>query len=257
MLAYMATALIGVRGIVTDGDTGLPLDATITVVGREDHEIYTDPDIGDYHRMLMPGTYQLVFDASGYTSETYTVTVNSGDATRLDVALGKAAEVSYPNGGEQLAADQQVYVTWTGDPAAQFTVQYTSDFGQTGTITDDFERTALGPDYTTVGSGNWFTTTGVSHGGSYAARAGDIGGRHVDVHDTHRRRGTAEFLVPCQLGERIRLLQLLHRRLSCRTPVRHGRLDVLLNHALGRSARAEVGVHQGRQRKRRRRYRLD
>ena len=175
MLAYMSTALMGVRGIVTDGDTGLPLDATITVVGREDHEIYTDPDIGDYHRMLMPGTYELVFDASGYTTETYTVTVNSGDATRLDVALGKAAEVDYPNGGEQFATNQVVNVTWDGDPAAQFTVQYTSDYGQTGTITDDFERTELGPDYTTVGSGNWFTTTYTSHGGSYSARAGDIG----------------------------------------------------------------------------------
>ena len=28
------------------------------MVGR-DHDIYTDPDVGDYHRMLLPGTYSL------------------------------------------------------------------------------------------------------------------------------------------------------------------------------------------------------
>ena len=47
MTAYMATCLIGVRGIVTDAVTGAPIAATVTVTDR-DHEIYTDPDVGDY-----------------------------------------------------------------------------------------------------------------------------------------------------------------------------------------------------------------
>jgi ankyrin repeat protein len=88
MLAYMETCLIGVRGIVTDADTGVPLAATVTVVGR-DHEIYTDPDVGDYHRMLLPGTYELRFEAEGYDPLVVSnVIVNSGDATRLDVTFG-------------------------------------------------------------------------------------------------------------------------------------------------------------------------
>ena len=35
MLAYMETCLIGVRGIVTDVDSGAPLAATVTVVGLQ------------------------------------------------------------------------------------------------------------------------------------------------------------------------------------------------------------------------------
>jgi hypothetical protein len=86
MLAYMETCLIGVRGIVT-GSAGAPVAATVTVAGRN-HKVYTDPDVGDYHRMLMPGTYSLTFTAAGYDPITVTnVVVNSGAATRLDVSF--------------------------------------------------------------------------------------------------------------------------------------------------------------------------
>ena len=94
MLAYMETCLIGVRGLVTDSQTGAPLAATVTVVGR-DHEVYTDPDVGDYHRMLMPATYDLTFEADGYDPHTeYNVVVLAGEATRLDVQLGPAPPVT-------------------------------------------------------------------------------------------------------------------------------------------------------------------
>ena len=87
MLAYIETSLIGVRGIVTDAGSGAPLAATVTVVGR-DHEIYTDPDVGDYHRMLLPGVYDLTFQADGFDPVVSSgVVVSSGDATRLDVEL--------------------------------------------------------------------------------------------------------------------------------------------------------------------------
>jgi carboxypeptidase D len=87
LLAYMDTALIGVRGLVTDALTGDPLAATVTVAGR-DHEIYTDPDVGDYHRMLLPGTYDLMFEVPDYGTKTINnVAVNSGVATRLDVTM--------------------------------------------------------------------------------------------------------------------------------------------------------------------------
>lgn len=88
MLAYMETCLIGVRGLVTDAATGLPIAATITVAGR-DHDIFSDPDVGDYHRMLLPGTYSLTFSASGYDDVTVNnVVVSAGAATRLDVVMG-------------------------------------------------------------------------------------------------------------------------------------------------------------------------
>lgn len=87
MLAYMELSLRGVRGLVTDLATGAPLAATVQVAARS-HDVYTDPGVGDYHRLLLPGTYALTCSAQGYVSQTVTgVTVGAGHATRLDFAL--------------------------------------------------------------------------------------------------------------------------------------------------------------------------
>ncbi|MFH1748868.1 MAG: M14 family zinc carboxypeptidase [Planctomycetota bacterium] len=172
MLAYMQTCLIGVRGLVTDVFGGEPVDATVTVIDR-DHEVYTDPDVGDYHRMLMPGTYQLLFEAPDYLSQTHTVVVPSGPAVRLDVAMSPQVRTTYPNGGEQLPINTPVDVTWIGDPAAQYNVQYTHNYGEQGTATDGFEDGSLDEAYTTGGDADWYVTGG-AHSGTFAARAGDI-----------------------------------------------------------------------------------
>jgi carboxypeptidase D len=179
MLHYMATCLIGIRGIVTDGQTGLPVAATVAVEGRE-HDIFTDPDIGDYHRMLLPGTYDLLFTADGYDPLLSTgVVVAGGDATRLDVELWAGPVVAYPNGGELVPASVPTSVTWTGSPNVQFHVQYTANAESFETITDGFESGSLDPEYDTGGDADWFVTTGIVHSGSYSARAGDINDRDV------------------------------------------------------------------------------
>ncbi|MCK4871101.1 MAG: ankyrin repeat domain-containing protein [Phycisphaerales bacterium] len=174
MLSYIETVFIGVRGVVTDAQTALPVAATITVVGR-DHNVYTDPDVGDYCRMLLPGTYDLRFEADNYDPMLVTgVIVAASDATRLDIALGPPAQVTAPNGGEQLPVGTPTLVEWTGHPDAQFHVQYTLNADDLTTIVDDFETGSLDPAYTTGGSAPWYVTTSSSHSGAYAARAGNI-----------------------------------------------------------------------------------
>jgi carboxypeptidase D len=97
MLAYLETCLIGVRGIVTDADTGEPLAAAVRVVGRENY-VYTDPDVGDYHRMLLPGTYDLVISAEGYDPVTVNnVSVLSAGATRVNVSLLPGPSITTPS----------------------------------------------------------------------------------------------------------------------------------------------------------------
>ncbi len=96
MLAYMELCLNGVRGVVTDIMTEKPLNARIQVVSI-DHDVYTDPDVGDYHRMLVPGTYNIRFLADGYQSQTITdVVVDSGNALRLDMALFPEGYSNHP-----------------------------------------------------------------------------------------------------------------------------------------------------------------
>jgi hypothetical protein len=88
MLAYAEHALTGVRGLVTN-KASAPLPATIRVLGipAVGADVATDPVVGDYHRMLLPGTYQLHFEAPGYMPVDRTVTVPAQGAARLDVVL--------------------------------------------------------------------------------------------------------------------------------------------------------------------------
>jgi hypothetical protein len=90
MLTYLENSLYGIRGIVTDQSTGLPIAATVHVLGhdQDNSEVFTDPDVGDYHRMISPGTYNLEFSALGYYPETvYGVASISGQSIELNVAL--------------------------------------------------------------------------------------------------------------------------------------------------------------------------
>ena len=88
MLSYFERAHEGVRGIVTDAASGAPLAATIRVTGST-AATYTDPDVGDYHRLLLPGVYRLEISAAGHvTAVLDDVVVEPGAlATRRDVAL--------------------------------------------------------------------------------------------------------------------------------------------------------------------------
>jgi carboxypeptidase D len=101
MLAYMEWCLRGVRGVVTDSVTGLPVEAAVRVTGI-DHDVFTDPDVGDFHRMLLPGTYTLEFTAAGYQPKTVTnVSVGTGSATVVDAVL-------IPEGGSDPIPDLKV-----------------------------------------------------------------------------------------------------------------------------------------------------
>lgn len=175
MLAYVETALIGVRGRVTDAQTQSPLAAIVTVAGRN-HEIYTDPDVGDYHRMLLPGTYDLLFEADGHDPAFMEdVAVSPGDATRQDVQMHPGPRVVSPDGGEVVWEGLPVTIEWTGNPAAQFQVHYTDNHGDSAADTDGFERMVLGSRYVTGGAADWFITSSSVHSGALSVRAGDVG----------------------------------------------------------------------------------
>lgn len=120
MLNYMARVHDGVRGLVTDANTGLPVAATVTVEGI-DQEVYADPDVGGYHRMILPGTYTLNFSATGYTSQSIpNVVVVSESTTVLNVQL-------YPQVLGHISGT--VTEEGTGDPLAATVEVLGSDFG--------------------------------------------------------------------------------------------------------------------------------
>jgi hypothetical protein len=91
LLDFIGHAHHGIRGIVTD-QYGEPLAATIEVLGvdtaADGSLVRSDPDVGDYHRLLLPGLYDLEIRADGCVAETaLAIAVGEGDATRIDASL--------------------------------------------------------------------------------------------------------------------------------------------------------------------------
>jgi hypothetical protein len=71
LYTYLERAYYGIRGTVTS-TTGTGISATITVSSHDAYnsEIIADPTFGDYYRMIAPGTYTLVYTATGYQTKT-------------------------------------------------------------------------------------------------------------------------------------------------------------------------------------------
>ncbi|MBN2829503.1 MAG: carboxypeptidase regulatory-like domain-containing protein [Candidatus Cloacimonetes bacterium] len=122
LLAYIEFAQNGVRGIVTD-DSGNPLEAQITVSGNS-KTVYSHAAVGDYHRILLPGTYTLTASLDGYRSQTIEniVVPNTGNIT-VNFTLQEAQEVTF-NGivrnfdGSLLSSGQIVFDTAHNYPIA-------------------------------------------------------------------------------------------------------------------------------------------
>jgi carboxypeptidase D len=90
MLWWAGQARMGVEGYVTDATSGAPVKATVDVtqIGKD---VWGEPLLGYYHRMLEPGTYTVEYRAFGYQTATLQgVGVVAGTTTRRDVALARA-----------------------------------------------------------------------------------------------------------------------------------------------------------------------
>ena len=91
LLNLVKASHYGVNGVVTGSDSGLPLDATITVVGNS-MSVHTDPAHGDYYKLLPTGTWDVTFTAPGYITRTFTgVATTWGTGTVLDAVLDPVA----------------------------------------------------------------------------------------------------------------------------------------------------------------------
>ena len=87
MLRYIELTHVGIRGLVTDLHTGAPVFAKVEIEANP-QPVFTDPDVGDYYRLLLPGVYTVTVSAEGYEPQTFeALEVEVGPATWLEVAL--------------------------------------------------------------------------------------------------------------------------------------------------------------------------
>jgi PKD repeat protein len=104
----------GLRGLVTDSMSGVPLNARIYISGfdKDSSHVYTDPQVGDYHRLLKGGIYTVTYSAAGYFPKTFTVQVADKQTTLLDVQLYNGRlETNFTADTTIRAVDQSVHFT--------------------------------------------------------------------------------------------------------------------------------------------------
>ena len=89
-LSFTEQVLYGFRGIVTDACTGNALDGVkVEIAGHDTYNsfVYSFAPIGNYHRPIYEGDYEVTFSKTGYVSKTLPVSVLNNQSTRLDVQL--------------------------------------------------------------------------------------------------------------------------------------------------------------------------
>ena len=115
MLSFLETVHIGIRGLITDRALGTPIWAEVLVEGNS-QPVFTDPDIGDYHRMLLPDTYDMLFYAPGYVPRMMrNVVVTDGPAIRVDVELlPEQASPDFNRDGTVNIEDLEILIEYWG-----------------------------------------------------------------------------------------------------------------------------------------------
>jgi PKD repeat protein/murein tripeptide amidase MpaA len=88
-LNYLEESTYGLQGLVTDSMSGQPLSARVYIAGHDidSSQVYTDPTVGDYHRLLKSGLYNVTFSSAGYTSKSFQVQISDHQKTLLNVQL--------------------------------------------------------------------------------------------------------------------------------------------------------------------------
>lgn len=88
---YTVESLYGIRGIIKDSITNLPLKGKVSVLDKDIADstwVFSDSICGDYHRLIAPGTYTLTFSSANHYSKTITgVRAQFDSTTILNVIL--------------------------------------------------------------------------------------------------------------------------------------------------------------------------
>ena len=116
-LNYMEQSLYGVCGVVTDSVSGEPIKAKIFIDAHDidSSHVYSSLPVGNYHRLLFEGTYDITYTAEGYyPKEVQQVNIVNGMPTIQHVQLVPgdliagftASQTVIPVGGEVEFSDQ-------------------------------------------------------------------------------------------------------------------------------------------------------
>ena len=115
MVNFMQQSLYGIRGIVTDSITGAPLSARVEIAGHDvdSSHVYSSMPVGNYHRYLYQGNYDLTFSKTGYYPKTISASIVNNSTVVQDVQL-------VPMGPVQIISmDSEAFINAVPNPAKE------------------------------------------------------------------------------------------------------------------------------------------
>lgn len=146
LLNYIKQANYGLKGTVKNA-AGEVVDAKVYINNYDlmGSWVKTGP-LGDYYKVLIAGTYNVIFEAPGYVSQTQSVTVSNNAATTLNITM--VANTAIPTAADKTICEgQTAALTATG----------------IGTIRWYADNTTA----TVLATGSSYTTPGLSTNTSY------------------------------------------------------------------------------------------
>ncbi len=129
LIAFLKQINYGIRGVVTNAVTNQPIQAKITVVGRENYESWTPTELpdGDYYRLIKSGTYDILYEAECYESVTLTgVTVADYATVIKNVQLTPIGGVAPTGLSASNIQTTTATLNWNANSGATYDVRYRS-----------------------------------------------------------------------------------------------------------------------------------
>tara|TARA_Y100000385_G_scaffold13065_1_gene13315 strand:+ start:3277 stop:4827 length:1551 start_codon:yes stop_codon:yes gene_type:complete len=95
LVNYVEQSLFGLRGLITDSITGFPLKARVEILAHDtdSSHVYSNLPVGNYHRYLAQGNYDITFSKNGYSTKTINKDIYTNLATVLNVQLAPLSMV--------------------------------------------------------------------------------------------------------------------------------------------------------------------
>ncbi len=127
LLAFLKQVNYGIRGVVTDAVTNQPIQAKVTVVGRESYDSWTPTELpeGDYYRPIKAGTYNVLYEAECYEPLTLTgVTVADYAAVIKNVQLTPIDGVAPTGLTASNVQSTAATLNWNANSGATYNVRY-------------------------------------------------------------------------------------------------------------------------------------
>ena len=102
MIYLIEKTHMGISGVVTDVITGEPVYTEVKAL-QYGKPVFTDPDVGDYYKLLRDGFYTMQFSSPGYVTRKFdSVYVKFDSLTILNVCLSKSTGIEEIVIGHQL-----------------------------------------------------------------------------------------------------------------------------------------------------------